>query len=81
MLAALGFLWGLSKYLHVVGVAQQVRAQGCGPWGCGFESRHSPHIIGLPNLKGLPQAKPFGRLGPRGDGAHKSQGAGFGACL
>lgn len=26
----------------MVGVAQLVRASGCGPEGCGFESRRSP---------------------------------------
>ena len=28
----------------VAGVAQLVRAPGCGPGGRGFNSRHSPHI-------------------------------------
>lgn len=27
----------------MLAVAQLVRAQGCGPCGCGFESRPSPH--------------------------------------
>jgi hypothetical protein len=29
----------------MVGVAQVVRALGCGPKGRGFESHHSPHIL------------------------------------
>lgn len=29
----------------VVGVAQLVRALGCGPGGCGFKSRHSPQSL------------------------------------
>jgi hypothetical protein len=29
----------------MVGVAQLVRAPGCGPGGRGFESLHSPHIF------------------------------------
>ena len=29
----------------VVGVAQLVRAPGCGPGGRGFESLHSPHFL------------------------------------
>ncbi len=29
----------------MVGVAQSVRAPGCGPGGRGFESHHSPHLI------------------------------------
>lgn len=28
-----------------VGVAQLVRAPGCGPGGRGFETHHSPHIL------------------------------------
>ncbi len=35
--------------LHVVGVAQLVRASGCGPECRGFESRHSPHLPPLPS--------------------------------
>ena len=31
------------KALLVVGVAQSVRALGCGPRGRGFNSHHSPH--------------------------------------
>lgn len=30
-------------WISTVGVAQQVRALGCGPRGCRFESDHSPH--------------------------------------
>ena len=29
----------------MVGVAQLVRAAGCGPAGRGFKSRHSPHFF------------------------------------
>ena len=29
----------------MVGVAQLVRAAGCGPAGRGFKSRHSPHFV------------------------------------
>ena len=29
----------------VVGVAQLVRALGCGPGGRGFETHHSPHLV------------------------------------
>ena len=29
----------------MVGVAQLVRALGCGPRGRGFETHHSPHLI------------------------------------
>ena len=31
----------------MVGVAQLVRAPGCGPGGRGFKSHHSPNIIGV----------------------------------
>ena len=31
----------------MVGVAQLVRAAGCGPAGRGFKSRHSPHFFAL----------------------------------
>lgn len=30
------------KLSSMVGVAQLVRASGCGPWGCRFESGHLP---------------------------------------
>ena len=33
----------------MVGVAQLVRAAGCGPAGRGFKSRHSPHFF-CPNF-------------------------------
>ncbi len=29
----------------MVGVAQLVRAPGCGPGGRGFEPHHSPHLL------------------------------------
>ena len=31
--------------IPMVGVAQLVRAHGCGPWGRGFESLHPPHFL------------------------------------
>jgi hypothetical protein len=30
--------------MNMVGVAQLVRALGCGPGGHGFETHHSPHF-------------------------------------
>ena len=36
---------GTSLPFLVVGVAQLVRAPGCGPGGRGFESLHSPHFL------------------------------------
>ena len=38
---------GMDSGCHMVGVAQMVRAPGCGPGGRGFDSRHSPHLSGL----------------------------------
>jgi hypothetical protein len=35
-----------------VGVAQLVRASGCGPEGRGFESHHSPHEKLVPEKVG-----------------------------
>ena len=36
---------GTSLPFLVVGVAQLVRAPGCGPGGRGFDSLHSPHFL------------------------------------
>ena len=44
----------------MAGVAQLVRASGCGSEGRGFETRHSPHILGL--LPSLRRAKRRGNL-------------------
>jgi hypothetical protein len=38
----------------MVGVAQSVRALDCGSRGCGFNSRHSPHL--LSGFRGFPGA-------------------------
>ena len=35
----------------MAGVAQLVRASGCGPEGRGFETHHSPHNKKLPLIK------------------------------
>lgn len=34
----------INKSCFMVGVAQLVRAPGCGPGGRGFETHHSPHF-------------------------------------
>jgi hypothetical protein len=36
---------GTSLPFLVVGVAQSVRAPGCGPGGRGFDSLHSPQLL------------------------------------
>ncbi len=33
------------EVILMVGVAQSVRAPGCGPGGRGFDSLHSPHFF------------------------------------
>ena len=38
----------LSPVSKMVGIAQVVRALGCGPGGRGFESRYSPHLFSMP---------------------------------
>lgn len=37
------FLWYNIIVPNMVGVAQLIRAPGCGPGGRGFEPHHSPH--------------------------------------
>ena len=48
---------------RMVGVAQLVRALGCGPGGCGFKSRLSPHFIRSSRDNGLVRDRRF-RGGP-----------------
>lgn len=47
----------------MVGVAQLVRASGCGSEGRGFEPRRSPHIIFNASVVQLDRAMDFGSVG------------------
>lgn len=51
-LISIGFPGGNSGDLDMVGVAQLVRAPGCGPGGRGFNPRHPPHPYGRPGFPG-----------------------------
>ena len=63
----------------MVGVAQLVRAAGCGPAGRGFKSRHSPHFF-LPEFraKKITKTQVFTS---RGEAALHSKAAGFSSHL
>ena len=47
----------------LVGVAQLVRASGCGSEGRGFDSHHSPHVIRYVSVAQLDRATDFGSVG------------------
>lgn len=52
----------------MVGVAQLVRALGCGPRGCGFKSRLSPHFFTIEDcapVAQLDRATDSGSVGQR----------------
>ncbi len=46
---------------HMVGVAQQVRAPGCGPGGRGFKSHRSPQVRGVAQSGSAPALGAGGR--------------------
>ena len=54
----------------MVGVAQLVRAPGCGPGGRGFDSHHSPHILALQRFNGpIAQLAEHRTLNPQVEGS------------
>ena len=62
----------------MVGVAQLVRAAGCGPAGRGFKSRHSPHFFAQILGKKITKTQVFTS---RGEAALHSKAAGFSSHL